>query len=237
MIILINFIICDDNDLIREIQETIISKVAMPYDFDYKVFSFSSYKKEMKDVIKNVSGIKIYILDIELQGASGIDIAKDIRKNDWESFIIISTQHDELELSVLKNKLLIFDFISKFDNYEKRLTDTINDIINNLNNKRILTFKTHNDINNVKFDDILYIYRDSNLEKVKLVTSNKEEFIIRESIKNIVSRLDDRFYKTHKACYVNKEKIRKIDFKNSIIYFDSGIKIDLLSRNYKKGLR
>ena len=50
-------------------------------------------------------------------------------------------------------------------------------------------------------------------------------------------KLDDRFYKTHRACIVNLDKIKKVDFKNEIIYFDNNLKIDYLSRNYKKGLK
>ena len=39
---MVDFVVCDDNSNVREINETIISKIAMPYDFNYKVHSNNS---------------------------------------------------------------------------------------------------------------------------------------------------------------------------------------------------
>ena len=83
----------------------------MPYDFDYNIYSFEKYNLNMKNIIKTPADTKIYILDLELPGKTGMDIAKEIRKEDWDSIIIILTSHDELELKLLKQKLLILDFI------------------------------------------------------------------------------------------------------------------------------
>ena len=60
---MINFIVCDDNSYVRTLVESIISKVAMPYDFDYKVYSFEKYDSKMKALIHSSSDIKVYILD------------------------------------------------------------------------------------------------------------------------------------------------------------------------------
>lgn len=53
----------------------------------------------------------------------------------------------------------------------------------------------------------------------------------------MIENLDDRFYLCHRSCLVNTEKIRKVDWKNSSIFFDNGEVINLLSRDKKKGLR
>lgn len=233
---MINFIICDDNKYVREVNEKVISKIAMPFDFNYNIYKFDKYTIKLKNLINTPSDINIYILDLELPNKSGINIAKEIRKVDWDSIIIILTSHEELELTLLKQKLLILDFISKFDNYEERLTDTINMIINKINNKKIITFKCNKEIHHVKLDNIIYVYRNSAIEKTIIVT-NEDEYPVRESLSEIVKKLDVRFVRTHRACYVNKEKIESIDFKNSIIYFINDTSIDYLSRNYKKELR
>lgn len=233
---MINFIICDDNKYVREMNETVISKVAMRYDFNYKILSFDKYSVKLKNLINSPSGIKVYILDLELPNKSGIEIARMIRKVDWDSIIIILTSHDELELSLLKQKLLILDFISKFDNYDKRLSSAINMIINKVNAKNIISFKSNKELHHVKLNNILYVYRDGTKEKTVIVTEY-DEFLIREPLLNIAGRLDSSFYKTHRACYVNTDKIESVDFKNGIIYFVNNTNIDYLSRNYKKGLR
>ena len=233
---MINFIICDDNKYVRELNESIISKIAMPYDFNYTVYSFDKYNNKFKKLITSSEDINIYILDLELPGKSGIDIAREIRQIDWDSIIIILTSHDELELKLLKEKLLIFDFISKFDNYETRLIDTINMVLDKINTKKIITFKSNKELHHVMLDNIYYIYKDNFSDKSIIVTSN-DSYPINESLNSFVKKLDDRFFQTHRACYVNINKITSVDFENNVIYFSNKISTDYLSRNNKKELR
>ena len=233
---MINFIICEDNKNVREIQETLISKITMPYDFNYVVHSFEKYNSSLENIINTPSDLKIYILDLELPVKTGLEISHEIREVDWDSIIIILTSHDELELKIFKEKLLIFDFISKFDDYEKRLTDSINMIIKNLGIRNTLSFKKDKEIHNIKYNNILYIFRDNAVDKTKIKTLDNE-YYIRDSLLCISKKLDDRFYQTHRACYVNLNNIKSVDFKNNVIYFIKDNSIDYLSRNYKKGLK
>lgn len=233
---MINFIICEDNKNVRDLHEVLISKITMPYDFDYTVHSFEKYNNNLKKIINTPSDLKIYILDLELPGKTGLEIAQDIREVDWDSIIIVLTSHDELELKLFKEKLLIFDFISKFDNYEKRLTDSINLVIKNLNCRSALVFKQDKEIYHIKYDNILYIFRDNTKNKTKIKAIEKE-YYVRDTLTNVAKQLDNRFYQTHRACYVNLNNIKCADFKNDIIYFTNDDSIDYLSRNYKKGLK
>ena len=50
----------------------------------------------------------------------------------------------------------------------------------------------------------------------------------------IINMLDERFIQTHRACYINNDRLRKVDKTNKIITFDNGETIDLLSDKYKK---
>ena len=131
---------------------------------------------------------------------------------------------------------MIFDFISKFDDYENRLATTLKMIVEKVNTKKIISFKSNKEIHHVKLSNILYVNRDNFTEKTKIVTADNE-YLVRESLSSIVSRLDSKFYQTHRACFVNIAKIKTVDFKNNIIYFSNGKTTDYLSRNYKKGLR
>ncbi|MEG2621004.1 MAG: LytTR family DNA-binding domain-containing protein [Bacilli bacterium] len=233
---MINFIICEDNKHVREINEGIISKIAMPYDFNYKVFSFDDYNGKLKSLINTPSDLKIYILDIELPNKSGVDIAREIRKVDWDSIIIILTSHAELEMKLLKDKLLIFDFISKFDNYEKKLSDSISIIWKKINKSKLLCFKSNKSLHHVKLDNILFIHVDKQKE-CNVIVTHDNEYEVRDSLSSIMTKLDKNFCYSHRACIVNKERIIKIDFVKDIIYFNGNKTADFLSRQYKKGLR
>ncbi len=233
---MINFILCDDNDYVRELNERMISRVAMPYDFNYTINSFDRYNIKLKNLINTPSDIKIYILDLELPNKSGLDIAKEIRKVDWDSIIIILTSHDELELSILKQRLLILDFISKFDNYEERISEVINMVIEKIDTKKIISFKSKKELHHVKLDNVMYVFKDNETDKTTIVTVDGE-YPVRDPLSSIADKLDSRFYQTHRACYVNLDKIESVDFKNSIVYFNNDTSIAYLSRNYKKELR
>lgn len=233
---MVNFILCDDNEHIRKLNEAIISKIVMPYDFDCEIHSFDKYNMKLKNLINEPKDFKIYILDLEMPGKSGLEIAKEIRKVDWDSIIMILTSHDELELSILKQKLLILDFVSKFDNYEERLKENIKMFVNKINTQKVLSFKQHNEHHHVKLNNILYVYRDNATEKTVVVTI-EDEYAIRETLSSIANKLDFRFVQTHRACFVNIDKIESVDFKNNIIYLNNDSSIDYLSRNYKKKLR
>lgn len=233
---MINFILCDDNKYVTDLNNAIIKKVAMPYDFSYNIHSFDKYSIKLKNIINTPLDIKIYILDLELPNKTGIEIAREIRKVDWDSIIIILTSHDELELNVLKQKLLIFDFISKFDNYEERLSDTLKMVINKIELKKVLSFRCNKELHHVSLDNILYIYKDSESNKTTIVTE-EDEYPVNDTLLNIIKKLDSRFHQTHRACYINIDKIESVDFKNSIIYFNCDKSIDYLSKNYKRKLR
>lgn len=131
---MINFIVCEDNTVILQKNMDIINKLMFKNNLNYRIYKFTNDSKELQNLIKNNDiGEKIYILDIELETISGIDIARQIRKIDNKSIIIISTTYVEYLPFALKNKLMLFDFVSKFEDYEANLSNVIKNAINEIN--------------------------------------------------------------------------------------------------------
>ena len=129
---MINFIVCEDNKIILQKNVDIINKIMFKNNLNYRVYQFTSDNKNLQDLINDDIEDKIYILDIELDDISGIDIARQIREKDNKSIIIISTTYVEYLPYTLKNKLMLFDFVSKFDNYEDNLLKVIEKAIKEL---------------------------------------------------------------------------------------------------------
>jgi len=234
---MIKFVICDDEKIFRNDVRKVIDKIFMKNDLDYKVEEFSCYDKNFETVINDNVSSKIYILDIEIKnGISGIDIAKKIRKVDWNSIIIIVTSHSELGYEALKAQIMLLDFISKFDNCHSNLEKIILKAMKQINNKKILVFKSNGIDYRIFLDDIVYIVKDS-IERKCIIKTTYNEISVNKSLSELIGNLDDRFYLTHRSCVVNTEKILSIDWKNNIIKFNNGIGIDLLSRERRKGLK
>ena len=77
----------------------------------------------MKNIIEDNSEQKIYLMDLDLETSkvNGLDILREIREEDWDSEIIVLTNHDRMFETVHKEIYKTFDFIEKFDNLDKRL--------------------------------------------------------------------------------------------------------------------
>lgn len=118
---MLNFVVCEDNKVILQKNVDIINKFMFNNEMDYKVYSFISYNDDLRKLITRKRNNCIYILDIELDDVSGIDIAREIRNKDFGSIIIISTSYTDYLPYAIKSKLMIFDFISKFEDYENSL--------------------------------------------------------------------------------------------------------------------
>ena len=135
---MINFIVCEDNKIILQKNIDIINKTMFKNNINYRIYQFTNSDSKLKELINENKELKIYILDIELETTSGIDIARDIRKKDNKSIIIISTTYMEYLPYALKNKLMLFDFVSKFEDYEENLSNVINKAIEQLKEQNML---------------------------------------------------------------------------------------------------
>lgn len=230
---MINFIVCDDEVAITDSVKNIITKIMFKNNLEYKIHVFNSYNETFNKIISSDIENKIYILDIKVGKKSGLNIATKIRNKDWNSIIVILTSHYELEYLAYKSRILILDFISKFDLYEKKMEDTINLCISKKVENDKLIVKINRKIEQIEFSNILYIVYDGNIRKTIIYTKSKE-YEVNETLKDIKSHLKGKFMYTHRACIVNMNNVKTIDKKNKIITFINGDTIDLLSRNYIK---
>ena len=229
---MINFIICDDNDVIRKNIEDIINKVMMKNNFEYKVHLFSDYNKNFINIMEKSLLNKIYILDIETPSESGINVARKIREKDIESIIIFLTSHYELGSVLLEDEIMFLTFISKFNNMDERMVSAINKAIKMIGQKQAIRFEDHSVLYTIPIDDILYITHDS-VSRKSIIKTDYTEFNISKTLTEMSNLVDNRFIKTHKSCLANKNRIAVIDKKQNMIVFDNGVTTNLLSSNYK----
>lgn len=231
---MIEFIICDDDKSFLSKVEQLINKFMMKKYSDYKIKKFADYNQAFIEEIDKKICPRIYILDIETPSSSGIYISKLIRKKDIESSIIFLTGHEELGPVLLRKDVHFLSFINKFEGFETRLISALENAMQLLGRPIYLCIKDNNIYYRIPFHTILYIYKDTVERKTKIVTDNNE-FNISKALNKIVGLLDDRFIQTHRACYINKERVVKLDYKNKSITFDNNLKVaDLLSKIFRK---
>ncbi len=232
---MINFIICDDKVEILSSVKEIIAKVMMKNNYAYKIHSFTEYDQEFYKVMNQRLSNKIYILDIETKHSSGIDVARKIRIKDVNSVIIFLTSHDELGSVLLRDEIMFLTFINKLDNYKKRLASAIRKSVQVIGKSKILRFEHHGAIFTIPEKDILYITRDAVERKIIIVTDTTE-FKLSKSLNEMLNLLSNDFVQSHKSCIINKSRINMVDKRNKCIIFDTGVKLEFLSRKYIEGV-
>lgn len=233
---MLHFVVCDDSSVIREKIVKVITKLMVPTDIEYKTLVFSQFDKNFLQFIDERVEKKIYILDVEVNSHSGLDISRKIREKDWDSIIIILTAHYELAFDAFKNRLMLLDFISKFDDYEHSLYDVLKLALKASNIKKQLTFEFNRILYKIDLDDILYIIKDT-AKRNSIIKTFSKEYSVALNLNEISTMLTDNFIQTHRACIINRENVKNIDFKENTITFNNNEKISLLSKTYKKEVK
>lgn len=226
---MIEFVLCDDNERFLKKVEDVVINVMIKNDISYKTKTFIDYDDDFLSCVRERKLLRIYILDIETPNGSGIDMARLIRKRDIDSIIIFLTGHEELGETILKSNLLYLSFINKFDGFESKLADAINESLKYISVKKILRFKDSGIVYTISCNDILYITTDSVARK-SIIKTDYSEFKVGKTLIELKSLLNNNFIQTHRACLVNKNRVTSINKK--IITFDNGDSIDLVSSRF-----
>jgi len=231
----VHFIICEgDKDFVVRCKK-IIFKIMSGSKLVYDTIEVNNWNQDNIDFLNELVGSKIYICG-NVENKRGFELAKDIRKNgDWNSSIIIVTELRYFK-EMCHKKLVTFNFIFKDVDVEKNLYDAINITFKVNSCCSCLCITENSEMYQISYDEILYIEKRLNENYSTIVTENGE-FLVRKSIVSIYDELEHTsFYKTHRSCIVNINKIKMVDFDRNIIKFKNK-QIDLISRSNKRGLR
>ncbi len=232
---MINFIIVEDINRFLKRTENVIERLMMKNQFDYKVHTYTEFDDRFNKMMNSSIPNKIYILDVVTPNNSGIDVARKIRKEDVNSVIIFMTAHDELGTALAKRQLLALTMVSKFDDFEIELYESIEKALEVIGKRRVIKVQDNSSVYIIQVKDILYITTDSVDRKIIIKTSN-DNYRLNKTLTEVKELVGKALIQTHRSCLVNEDRIVKVDKKNSIIKFDTGDTIDMLSSNFKKEL-
>lgn len=225
-------VVVEDNRILRKREIEAIRKALK--DYDYKIVEYSDFTKELKKLIQTPD-FKIYVLDIELLNSSGIDIANYIRDYDDMSEIIMCSFHYELEYKVLKSKLKILDFVSKYDNAYVNLTNLILEVFNK-HSRKVLKITDKGAILFIVIKDILYISKEKNTRKCVIKTFNNE-YLVNKNLEEIKQELNSDFIQVSRNCIVNQNNVEEYNFKDSKIKFKNGKEIDVVLKSFVEKIK
>ena len=173
-------------------------------------------------------------MDIELESkVSGIEIAKYIRENDWESEILFLTSHDKMFETAYRSVYEIFDFIEKFHQMEKRLKKDLKIIYRRNFDNKMFKYKNRNIDIQVFYRSITHLCRDKETRKL-IINTDKNKYAINLNLAEALEYLDERFKQVHRACIVNTERVEVYNWGKGYFVVDNGKKVYMLSKKNKK---
>ena len=237
-VVVLNFIICDDEKEFRNLIKNEVERFMMNYDVEYKIYELESYESEFESLARKELGFKVYFFDIKTKNGSGLDAARFIREelDDWNSIIIIVTAFAEYRYEALSNRLYLLDFISKFDNCKTKLKETLKIIYKQYNSReKCLSYEYNYILYKIELKNIIFIEKEQDSKRC-IVHTDYGTFKAPFTLSAIAKQLDKRFLKVHKSLILNIDKIRSYDTKENEVLFVNGMSTNLISRSGKKEL-
>lgn len=201
-------LILDDDQAIRDYVSSVVSRTLV----DAELFIVDNGLAALDIIEKH--DIDLMCLDVELDDAKevlGLDFAKLIsRVSKSISFIVISA-HDKY--AVRSFEIHPFAYIVKpVDEYE--LIRVLQEWVlleydeEDVKENKSVSFTTKKGMIILPFEDIVYFEKHRRF--IKIITET-QSFECTESIRDIMERLDERFYQTYQSFVVNMDKITSLE--------------------------
>ncbi len=175
-------------------------------------------------------GCDILLLDIDMPGISGLDIARRLSELPDKPLLVFVTSHDELVYDSLQ--FHPFGFVRKAY-LEKELRTVLEDAAKELGGRdRHLRFRSSDGDVKLKLDEILYFEADGNY--IKLFAADGE-YRFRDTVSSLENALSGSgFVRIHKGFLVNQSAVRIINADECVLNDSTRLPI---GRSYSENAR
>ncbi|WCF06616.1 LytTR family DNA-binding domain-containing protein [Paenibacillus thiaminolyticus] len=221
-----NVAICDNDINVANYIEDLLSNMS-GMEFSSDVFYSGA---DLLRCLQAGSHYNIYLLDIEMPGQNGIEIASVIREQDRNAVIIFITDHKEYVYEVFE--VLPFRFLRKPVTAPK-LSRILLDAAEHIQvSKQQFFFQIGHDKYQLRCSDILYF---EGAGRKVIIHANQNTYEFYGKIADILPRLDTNlFCRIHASFLVNMEYIRSIQKMAILLQNETQLPI---SKRYLNGVK
>jgi DNA-binding LytR/AlgR family response regulator len=224
----IKIAVCDDEHQQTEYIKMLVSKWADENNIKITVDLFDS-AESFKSAWSEAQRFDILLLDIQMGGQNGVELAKDLRSTDENLIIVFITAltdymlegYDVSALHYLVKPVQEHKFFDVLDKAYKNLTQS----------KKFLIVNSDGKDCKILFDNIVYI--EASKHYVTIKTTDGAEYEVRRNISSIEKELDNSFFRCQRSYIIMLKHVKHIS--KTEVLLDNG-KIISLSRNIYKDL-
>ena len=223
--------ICDDDRKMVSGNKAIVEDCLKKCGENAEIVSYTVSDNLLSDVRDDHYYFDLILLDIEMPGCTGMELAAEIKPFLPDIRIIFITSHIEYAIDAFE--LSIFRYVPK-DRREEKLPQAVTDAIRllSLEGGKIYTIQSGSRMEKIPYKDILYIRRDG---KNAEIFYREENTKVRKSLGQVFEELgSEDFMFTDRGCIVNI--IHVIQIRDGEAVLDNGVHIPV-SRSHLQDVK
>ena len=224
---MLNIVICEDEIEQQEILKDYLEQILNEINSKYEILIFNSGEELFKNYPDNID---IFLLDIQMDGLNGMEVARKIRQIDKKEVEIIFTT-SLIEYIQEGYEVRAYRYLLKPINLENLKKHIILCIEELTKNKEIyIAVNEKNNTCKVKISEITYI--EIQKREMTIHTIN-EDYTINSSMSKLENELSKyNFYRCHKSFMVNIDFIKNI--KQYIAILDNKEEVPISRYRFKE---
>lgn len=197
-------VICDDESTEQNQVCTYLRELQAETGDSFETFFFSSGEEFLENIPANLS---VVLLDIQMKGISGLEVARTLRKDHPELHIIFITSN--VQYALQGYDVHAFAFLRKPLQYAS-LKRHLKEAFAQLDAKRgaVLTFPTGNGSTAINMNELVYVEVLRHLSTLVCVNRSVALMMPLQEIENRIIRYG--FFRCHKSFLINMKYIAQI---------------------------
>lgn len=204
---MLHIAICDDDRAAVENHKNMTEHCLKDCGSIGKIETYTTSDNLLCDIVEDRLFFDLILLDIEMPGSSGMEIAEKIKPCLPDVKIIFITSHIEYAIDAFE--LSIFRYVPK-NELDRRLPAAIQDAIKliELEAGKTYTIRTNSRLEKIPYREIYYIERDGKNASITAVGGTSK---VRKSLQQVYAELGaEEFIFTDRGCIVNMIHILQI---------------------------
>lgn len=204
---MLHIAICDDDSIAvqehAQAAERVLKKLGSAGD----ITAYTQSRNLLCDITEDHFFFDLILLDIEMPGSTGMEIAAKVKPFLPNVKIIFITSHIEYAIDAFE--LSIFRYVPKTD-LASRLPAAITDAVKliELEEGQVYTIRTNSRLEKTPYKEICYIERDG---KNARITTSRGVLKVRKSLQLVFQELaSDEFIYIDRGCIVNMIHIMQV---------------------------
>jgi len=223
--------VCDDDKTAVENHKKIAEGCLKQCGSVGKIETYLTSDNLLCDITEDNFFFDLILLDIEMPGSTGMEIAENIKSYLPNVKIIFITSHIEYAIDAFE--LSVFRYVPK-DDMDKRLPAAIQDALKliELEDGKSYTIRTNSRLEKIPYREIYYIERDGKNASIAAVNGISK---VRKSLQQVYSELEaEEFIFIDRGCIVNMIYIMQI--KDGTAVLKNGETLPI-SRSHLQGVK